>query len=141
MFFIHNGVFGLLKNSHFNSIKKIPLLHRFRVRPSIRFLDPPPINFVHDHLFFSNNFIVLGYDHLWAERCSLDRLGGRALRLQDRLGGHGTAARTGQGAGAAATLPIIAMCYIYDSCTKLIGKGSKNRILGNYRNYFYKTNQ
>ena len=32
---------------------------KFWVRPSIRFLDPlpPPINFVHDHLFFSK-FII-----------------------------------------------------------------------------------
>ena len=30
----------------------------WRVRPIIRFLDPPSINFVHDHLFFSKFIII-----------------------------------------------------------------------------------
>ena len=49
------------------------------VCPSIRFLDPPPppINFVHDDLFFSKFNIIyfllfrvrLSSDNFWAERC------------------------------------------------------------------------
>ena len=39
-----------------------------RVRPSIRFLDPPPPPLI--------NFVHLRLDNFWAERCSYDRLRG-----------------------------------------------------------------
>ena len=58
---LNKSVFEVVKIFYQYIIK--PLLGEmgfvYRVRPGVRFLDPPPhINFVHEHLFFRKNTVI-----------------------------------------------------------------------------------
>ena len=79
------------------------------VCPRQRFPDPPsPINFCIWPLVFSK-IIIIYFDYF---RVGLGQFLGRAPRLEQAIGQC-----------AEVTWPIISMCYIWEPCAKLEGRG------------------
>jgi len=100
-FILGNAVgVGGAKNQRNNTAIFSYLLRKREERcPSIRFLNPPPpINFVHDHLFYSK---ILFYFLLFHGQVRFRQFLGKVLLL-GQARGPSAVARTGRGPSAAA---------------------------------------